>query len=174
MTGRGAIQVQYAVPRSYGPVSKADLVAALDTWLAGRRGLIRVLVTVWGEKLTEDQKRDRVRQLGADRRHRPGKVERLAEPNVTMCDYDGPELPQLWQVWKLGRQLGAAPIGVQDRKTAHGWHRVIVWSRNFKPAETIAIQLLLGSDREREAFNLKRAMTGTRSDRWNLLFTYKL
>lgn len=174
MTGRGAIQVQYAVPRCFGPVSKADLVSALDGWLERRRGLIRVMVTVWGERLTEDQKRDRVRQLGADRRHRPGRVDRYAEANVTMCDYDGPELPELWRVWKLARQLGAAPVMVEDRKTAHGWHRVIVWNREFSRMETIAIQLLLGSDREREAFNLRRAMTGTRSDRWNLLFTHKL
>jgi hypothetical protein len=51
---------------------------------------------------------------------------------------------------------------------------VIGWNRKFRPVELIVLQLLLESDREREAFNFQRALTGTRSPRWNLLFTYKL
>lgn len=173
MRGRGAIQVQYLVPPQLRPVSKAALTAAFDRWLAGELGPIRVNVTVWGERLTEDQKRDRVRQLGP-RHHRPGSVERYAEPKVTMLDFDGPKLPDLWRVWRIARQLGIRPVGIEERKTKHGWHRTIVWNRKFKPAETIVMQLLLGSDREREAFNFKRILTEPATNRWNLLFKYKL
>jgi hypothetical protein len=169
---RGAIQVQYAVPRPLLPVKRADLIAAFDAWRRGEASAIRVRVTVWGERLTEAEKRARVAQLG-QLRHRPGRVERYADPFVTMCDHDG-KRPELWPVWRIARQLGIVPVGIQERKTRHGWHRTIVWNRKFTPAETIALQLLLGSDRQREAFNLQRALTGTRSNRWNLLFTYKL
>lgn len=177
MISRGAIQVQYRVPRALEPVSKADLISAFDRWLEGAApGPIGVEVTVWGQRLSEDGKRRRVRELG-DRRHRPGRVEHYADPHLTMCDYDGPrpKLPELWRVWKLARQFGARPLWIKDRRTKRGWHRVVYWDRPFEPMQTIALQLLLGSDREREAFNLKRVLLGgANTPRWNLLFSEKL
>ena len=54
-------------------------------------------------------------------------------------------------------------------------------TRALAPAETVAVQALLGSDSRREALNLMRAMSVSRRDpgafwrrRWNLLFSYKL
>jgi hypothetical protein len=82
--------------------------------------------------------------------------------------------PPMWRVWRIARQLGIKPLWVEDRRTKNGWHRTIEWDRAFAPMETIVLQLLMGSDRNREAFNFQRALTGTRSKRWNLLFSYKL
>jgi hypothetical protein len=121
MTGRGAIQVQYRVPRAMMPVSKADLESAFDSWLNWRSTPIGVKVTVWGERLSENDKRRRVRQLG-ELRHRPGRVDRYAEAHVTMCDHDGPLRSSGacggWRVssafGRIGSRTGArATVGIE-------------------------------------------------------------
>lgn len=62
-----------------------------------------------------------------------------------------------------------------------GWHMVAIVSPSPKSAvETVALQLILGSDARREAYNLNRAIAvdeGKASkfwrDRWNVLYGRK-
>ena len=71
--------------------------------------------------------------------------------------------------------------------TARGCHVLIVaqWSREIDPSvdltppEIVCLQLLLGSDPRREAFNLMRAHTLGDApefwrDRWNVLYSEKI
>jgi hypothetical protein len=57
-------------------------------------------------------------------------------------------------------------------KTMRGYHIYInLFYVKLKPSEIIALQLYLGSDRERELFNLERTMRHIEG--WNVLFCRK-
>jgi hypothetical protein len=106
-------------------------------------------------------------------------IEHFAAPHLTLCDYDAPQKPPaLDRIMGIGRMIAAKPRAVEISKSRHGWHMVIAWDRDFEPAETIALQLLLGSDPNREALNLARVLTGIDSPikarGWNLLFKCKV
>jgi hypothetical protein len=79
------------------------------------------------------------------------------------------------------RTIGLRPQWLRTDRTRRGWHVIIKLTRSLLPAETVAVQALLGSDSRRESLNLMRAISVQRRDpgafwrrRWNLLFTYKL
>ncbi len=132
--------------------------------------------TVWGERLSQKDARKRLLESGAEIGGCPGLVRYEAQPNVTMADYDTPEgLPPLTEVWAVAGQLGLRPVAIEDHKTARGWHRTVFWDRKFSPAETVCLQLLMGSDRSREVCNLRRILSGDAdgNPRWNLLFERK-
>lgn len=68
-------------------------------------------------------------------------------------------------------------------KTERGVHVILFaeWKdrKSLEPAEMVALQLLLGSDFKREAFNLLRAHTlgdapAFWRDRWNVLYSEKV
>lgn len=106
----------------------------------------------------------------------PGIVAAYWESSMTMCDYDTPQAPPAGRWFELSRLLGLPLMFLEYRKTRRGWHVMAGWPRAFKPAEAIAMQLLLGSDPRREGFNLARVMgpDGGRNPRWNLLFSRKV
>jgi len=69
----------------------------------------------------------------------------------------------------------------QSERTRRGWHMVIRLVGDLEPAELVALQALLGSDRKREALNIMRVIAirrwprkDGRNTRWNLLFERKL
>lgn len=103
-----------------------------------------------------------------------GIVKQLAGPRITLCDLDGDWRPSMGLLLRVARMLDCRIVWMREDKTKNGWHLVICWSRTFKPAEQIAIQCILGSDRERETYNLARVLTGKKSNRWNLLFERKI
>jgi hypothetical protein len=79
------------------------------------------------------------------------------------------------------RTIGLRPVWVRTDRTRRGWHVRIRLTRRLLPAETVALQALLGSDDRRECLNLMRVMSLARQDpgpyfrrRWNLLFKEKL
>jgi hypothetical protein len=79
------------------------------------------------------------------------------------------------------RTIGLRPMWLRTDRTRRGWHVIIRLTRSLRPAETVAVQALLGSDSRRESLNLMRAISVQRRDpgpfwrrRWNLLFSYKL
>lgn len=106
----------------------------------------------------------------------PGRVKRYHKRNLTMCDYDQDEPISLVKIWSEAARLGLRPRWVAYDRTARGWHVTIEWNKNLSPGETVALQLLFGSDIERERFNLARVIQGRagRNPRWNLEFEYKL
>lgn len=80
------------------------------------------------------------------------------------------------RLWKANREL----LLVMQRRSpsGKGWH-VLAWvyPEPVGAAETVALQLLMGSDPQREAYNLNRAVAvdaGLASEfweeRWNVLY----
>lgn len=136
---------------------------------------VRFKATLWGEP----SQRRHVRKALECRTLSnlcPGVVSHYAADNMTLCDYDEPEPPKLETVWKVAQSLGIEPLAVEYQASKRGWHLAITWNRTFTPGETVALQLLLGSDPKREQFNLQRifATNGKPSKRWNILFSRKL
>ena len=121
---------------------------------------------------------------------------------------DGRAFP-LWRLWWVLRLMhlraawirydrtrrGWHPGGVQGNRgavprrqrvhwirydrTKRGWHVVICLAGKLSPVEVVALQAVMGSDRNREAFNLARARliesgAAPRSWRYNVLFERKL
>lgn len=103
-----------------------------------------------------------------------GIVKQYAEVDLTMCDYDSDYRPSFVLVVRIARMLGIWPLWWREDKTRRGWHLLIKWNRDFQPAELVALQCVLGSDVQRETYNLARVMSGKTSKRWNLLFERKL
>lgn len=104
-----------------------------------------------------------------------GIVKQYADPFLTMCDYDKPSWrPSIGRISRLAQMLQMKPEFIREDRTRRGWHLLIVWNRRLSPLEQVAIQCVLGSDLQREAYNLARAMSGKESPRWNLLFERKL
>lgn len=103
-----------------------------------------------------------------------GIVKQYAQPDMTMCDYDSPWRPPIHVIARVAQMLRVKPIWMREDKTRRGWHMLILWNRTFTPIEIVALQCVLGSDRQREAYNLARVFSGVKSERWNLLFERKL
>lgn len=63
-------------------------------------------------------------------------------------------------------------------RTRRGHHVIVRWRQKFEPAALVAMQAILGSDRNREALNLMRALSGAtgKAERvsWNILYSRKL
>jgi len=110
-----------------------------------------------------------------------GRVDDTARPSLLLCDYDFRRVPRMRPMMAVLRTIGLRPIWLRTDRTRRGWHVIIKLTRALQPAETVAVQALLGSDSRRESLNLMRAMSVTRRDpgrfwrgRWNLLFSSKL
>jgi hypothetical protein len=103
-----------------------------------------------------------------------GIVKQYAEPDLTMCDYDSPRRAPIAVIVRLSKMLNTRCLWMREDRTKHGWHMLIRWARSFTPAELVAIQCILGSDLQRETYNLSRVISRKKSDRWNLLFERKL
>lgn len=103
-----------------------------------------------------------------------GIVKSYADPRLTLCDYDSDWRLPIHHVVRIAQMVSAWPVWLREDRTARGWHVLIYWNRPFKPIEQVAIQCVLGSDRQREAYNLARVLSGKKSKRWNLLFERKL
>jgi len=103
-----------------------------------------------------------------------GIVKEFGRPDMSLCDYDSEYRPAMHVIIRVARMLDIWPLWMREDKTVRGWHMVIQWNREFAPAEMIALQCVLGSDIQREMYNLGRVLSGKNSDRWNLLFERKL
>lgn len=94
---------------------------------------------------------------------------------------DGRAFP-LWRLWWVLRLMGWRAEWIEYVRSRRGWHCLIAVPGRVSPVEVVAVQAVMGSDRNREAFNLARArkVQGTRRVpglskwRWNVLFERKL
>jgi hypothetical protein len=130
--------------------------------------------------------------LRRGRAFRPwGEIEEYGRKNATYCDYDGAIRQgrgDLLSLWRLGRLLECKPQWVRYDATRRGYHVVARWDRNLDPAVIVGMQALLGSDQNRESFNLARLMSAgqtsgdgksqkkeqAKAARWNILYRRKL
>lgn len=97
-------------------------------------------------------------------------------------DFDRRRVPRLVPLWAVCRIVGLRPIWIRSDRTRRGWHVVIALRERLEPAELVALQACMGSDRRRETLNLLRVIGMRRSPirstfwhtRWNLLYASKL
>lgn len=87
-----------------------------------------------------------------------GVIEELHEPDKIMCDFDS-KVPPTPPLHSLAHTLGLCVLWHRWDRTRRGWHLVIKIMQKLTPAETIACQAILGSDRARERLNLARAIS---------------
>jgi hypothetical protein len=96
-------------------------------------------------------------------------------------DYDNITAPSLL---KLSRSCSLCSLHIEwiryDR-TNRGWHVICRFTEALHPAECVALQAVLGSDSEREKFNLARVIANRREganawkrSRSNILFERKV
>lgn len=99
---------------------------------------------------------------------------------ILKLDTDRSRPAPLWRLWWVLRLMGLRASWVEYARTKRGWHTVVAipgpW---LLPYEVVALQAVMGSDRNREAFNLARARLvqagiAPRSWRYNVLFERKL
>lgn len=99
---------------------------------------------------------------------------------AVLVDIDG-RLPRTWwgDTWRTLNRLELVPVAVRCDRTRRGWH-ILIWIRgSLDLGLVVALQLLLGSDRDRESFNWYRAMRLRRAPKFwrgraNVLYEVKL
>jgi hypothetical protein len=170
-------QFHYQIRRDHiDRVKPEELKAIAEEWTrTGKHpDWIRIRATVWGEKLTDAQTRRRL--VSKSIPGAPGIIRHLADPRMTLCDYDSPKAPDLSRFWQLARRLGFKPLAIEYHRTRRGWHVATRWNRRFTPDQIITLQTLLGSDPARECFNFLRVDAGgaDTNRHWNILFERKL
>lgn len=108
-------------------------------------------------------------------------IEEVWHPRRTYLDFDGPFPRHFIQQLRAVANITELRVRwLRIDRTRHGWHVVIHWNIRLEPAEQVALQLALGSDRRRECLNLKRVLSLNRhwsktgAKYWNLLFSRKL
>jgi hypothetical protein len=153
---------------------KASIGKMLTKWVADGtvpKG-IKLTATEWGRGELTGARR---RSLTGQATRVAGIVKRYHRAGVTLCDYDHADPPTLSILWALAGRLKLRPLWVEYDRTERGWHVIVEWHRTLTPGETVALQLLMGSDPDRECYNLARLIAGAgKTKRFNLLFERKL
>ena len=109
----------------------------------------------------------------------------FAKRNLAYLDFDfkrpAQESPRINPLFVVSRLVGVIPESFCYERTRRGWHIIIHLRENLAPAELVALQACLGSDRRREALNLMRVLGMKRygvtdfwKRRWNILYSEKL
>lgn len=176
------IQIRLRYRRAAFEAAKPDAAAIegiVKSWIGGAGlpvGVLSLTATDWDAPgLDSEAVRRRLKRRGKHYTGVPGIVKEYAAASVTLCDYDSVNAPSLPAMMETARVLRLKPKWARYDRTARGWHVIIRWNRDLTPGETVALQLLLGSDPKRERFNLGRILAGGGANsRWNLLFSRKL
>jgi len=108
-----------------------------------------------------------------------GELKEKSRSDTVYVDVDKKTSPTLRELWRVLRFIGLRVQWIRIDRTVRGWHVVCRFREKLAPAESVALQFLLGSDREREVFNLARVirsrLDGRRlGDRWNILYKRKV
>ena len=99
---------------------------------------------------------------------------------ILKLDRDDGRAWPLWRLWWVLRLMELRAAWIRYDRTRRGWHVLIaIPAPPLLASEVVALQAVMGSDRDREAFNLNRArlvMRGLAPRRWrtNVLFERKL
>lgn len=111
-----------------------------------------------------------------------GIVEEKHEPDKLMLDFDSPKFATpLTVIYTFLRNLRLGCRWIRFDRTLRGWHAIIKMRKRLRPAEIIAAQAALGSDKKREEMNLARVIAMRENppppfwrDRFNILFSEKI
>jgi len=94
-------------------------------------------------------------------------------PSLIKLDYDMSidvaSLIFVSGVRKVQEIVGLTIEDFEATKSRDNWHVRVKIKEDLMPLEILAIQLIMGSDHIREAFNLRRIRRGQKN--WNILFT---
>lgn len=104
----------------------------------------------------------------------------LDSPRKLFIDRDNRHVPKLVSILATLRKCNVRVVWVCLTRSRHGWHVVVYLANSYPLAERIGLQLLCQSDRAREIFNLRRAISTRKNDpgtfwkrRANILFERK-
>lgn len=98
-----------------------------------------------------------------------------ADAKLTLVDIDRKKSPTLERIRRVSRVIGVSVDWACIARSSSGrWHLIVRWKERFSDMERIAVQLMLGSDWKREMHGFYRLRSGTKSKRWNFLFSEKL
>src|SRR5688572_32820619 len=75
-----------------------------------------------------------------------GVIAHVADETMVYLDIDSRTSPSIRTIFAGCRIVGVRPMWVAYRRTARGWHVIIHLHDRLQPAETIALQSVLGSD----------------------------
>lgn len=105
---------------------------------------------------------------------------KMADPTALKVDVDTMRRPSCAALAEMLRKANRMLLWVVERRSpsGRGWHRWVgVWPRPQTAVETVALQLLCGSDPHREAYNLNRARAVDAGEvspywraRWNVFY----
>lgn len=120
--------------------------------------------------------------LSLEPKFRPwGELKEKSNANTIFVDCDRAIPPALRDVWRTLRLAGVLCRWVRYDRTRRGWHIVIRVRESLSPLACVALQCVLGSDLEREKFNLGRVMSDAKRPqgkfaraRWNILYRAKV
>jgi hypothetical protein len=105
-------------------------------------------------------------------------MKEYSDPTMLYCDYDRPNPPSMWEIFRVFHILAIDPEWFRFDRTRHGWHLIIKMPAKLSRTAQVALQAVLGSDPRRETLNLMRALSvrwdKVSSRRWNVLFREKL
>lgn len=103
-----------------------------------------------------------------------GEIKTRGDSRTLLCDFDDPRPPTLARLWRVLGRIGVRPIYIAyDRSHSGCWHVRVRLNIALTSGEIVAAQALLGSDPQRERYNLMRVIAGARIRDWNLLFQRK-
>jgi hypothetical protein len=111
-----------------------------------------------------------------------GNVKEFANPKKVMLDVDSRYIRfggvgSVLHVWSFLGIMRVRSEWIRFDRTRRGWHVVVKLAHALAPAETVAVQAILGSDPKRESINLMRVMSEYPREgkkRWNLLYNFKI
>lgn len=107
---------------------------------------------------------------------RLGRVKRFGAPDLVLCDFDAPQVPDVERIERILDTIAERPLWYLWEPTAHGLHLTIRLARPLDAWQILCLQALLGSDWRREAMNWFRLYCSQDKSnwRWNVLYEYKL
>ena len=103
------------------------------------------------------------------------------DSRTILLDFDKHYAPRLSPLFAVLHIIGLRARWIHYERTRRGWHVRIRLEYPLLPAETVALQFALGSDKRRETLNLMRVFWLARkehkakwSKRWNILYERKV
>lgn len=98
---------------------------------------------------------------------------------ILKLDYDFTDAIKLRRLFRDNRyifkKLGLKVSKLKVFNTLNGYHvYIILKNKDLNDYDILILQILLGSDKQREIFNFQRLRSKIFKDKWNVLFSLKI